>query len=90
MFQGEEWQKNQDFVDQLKKIADETGKTVAQVVINWTIHQDGITVALCGAKRAYQIEESAGAMGWKLSPDQLSRIEKAIAERGPIVSRAPV
>lgn len=90
MFQGMEWQKNQDFVDRLKEIAHEAGKTVAQVVINWTIHQSGITVALCGAKRAYQIEESAGAMGWKLSADQMSRIEKAIAERGPIVSRAPV
>ena len=35
------------------------GKSVSQVVINWTIHQPGITVALCGAKRPDQIRENA-------------------------------
>ncbi len=89
MFQGEEWQKNQDFLDRLREIADEIGKTVAQVVVNWTIHQSGITAALCGAKRAYQIEETAGAMGWKLTDDQLARINQALVERGtPIVKPA--
>ena len=90
MFQGEEWQKNQDFVDELREIASETGKSVSQVVINWTIHQPGITVALCGAKRAYQIEESAGAMGWELSDSHFERIQNAINKRGPIVSKAAV
>ena len=61
MFQGEEWNKNQDFIDELRGIADDLGKTVAQLVVNWTVHQIGITAALCGAKRAYQIEETAGA-----------------------------
>lgn len=82
MFQGEEWQKNQDFVDRLRSVADQAQKTVAQVVVNWTIHQPGITVALCGAKRAYQIEESAGAMGWQLSAEQLATIDAALRERG--------
>lgn len=82
MFQGEEWQKNQDFIDSLRKIADELNKTVAQVVVNWTIQQSGITAALCGAKRSYQIEESAGAMTWDLSKADLQRINQAIADRG--------
>ena len=89
MFQGEEFRKNQDFLDQLREIADETGKTVAQVVVNWTLQQAGITVALCGAKRAYQIEETAGAMGWQLAKEQLQKVEQALAERGvPIVKPA--
>lgn len=90
MFQGEEWRKNQDFLDELRAIAADCGKTVAQVVVNWTIHQPGITVALCGAKRAYQIEESAGAMGWRLSSDQTRRIDQAIARRGEAKSRSAV
>lgn len=65
-FQGEQWQRNQDFVDALRAEANRQGKTVAQLVVNWTIHQRGITSALCGAKRGYQIEETAGAMGWHL------------------------
>lgn len=90
MFQGEEWQKNQDFVDELRKIAEEVGKTVSQVVINWTIQQPGITVALCGAKRSFQIEESAGGFGWELTAVQLDKISKAIERRGKVITKAPV
>jgi aryl-alcohol dehydrogenase-like predicted oxidoreductase len=81
-YQGEEWDKNQAFVAELRRIAADAGRTVAQVVINWTIHQPGITSALCGAKRAWQIEETAGAMGWRLTPDQHAAVEAAIAARG--------
>ncbi len=81
-YQGEEWGKNQDFVDTLRRVAEGAGRTVAQVVVNWTIHQRGITAALCGAKRPWQIEETAGAMGWRLSAEQLATIEAAIAARG--------
>lgn len=90
MFQGEEWQKNQDFVDQLKKFADSIGRTVAQVVINWTIQRPGITTALCGAKRAYQIEETAQAMQFELSDSQLATIDALLRQRGIPVTRAAV
>jgi aryl-alcohol dehydrogenase-like predicted oxidoreductase len=90
MYHGDEWQKNQDFVDQLRAVAADAGKTVAQVVINWTIHRPGITVALCGAKRPEQIRETAGAMGWQLSREQLARIDEAIARRGEPITRSPV
>jgi aryl-alcohol dehydrogenase-like predicted oxidoreductase len=88
MFQGAEWEKNQDFVDVLRAIAQAEGRTVSQVVVNWTIHRPGITVALCGAKRPYQIEETAGAMGWTLSRETVDRIDQAIAARGQPASRA--
>lgn len=90
MFQGDEWHKNQDFVERLSEIADEAGKTVGQVVINWTMNRPGITAALVGAKRAYQVEETAGAMGWTLTPEQLQAIETAILERGEPITRAAV
>src|SRR4029079_6866249 len=67
MFQGEEWQKNQDFLEKLRPIAAESGKSVAELVLNWTIHQPGITAALCGAKRPQQIRANAGGMGWRLT-----------------------
>jgi aryl-alcohol dehydrogenase-like predicted oxidoreductase len=64
MFQGKEWEKNQDFLDDLRKISQQCNKTVAQVAVNWLIQQPAIASALCGAKRAYQIEETAAAMMW--------------------------
>ncbi len=90
MFQGTEWEKNHDFIDALREIADEIGTTLAQLVINWTIGQPGITAALCGAKRPDQIRDNAAALSWSLTLEQLARIDQAIAERGPIVSRGAV
>jgi aryl-alcohol dehydrogenase-like predicted oxidoreductase len=110
MYQGDEWQKNQDFIDRLRQAAELTGHTgvvrgspdppvvrgspdparlptVAQLVINWTIHQPGITAALCGAKRRWQIEETAGAMGWTLTDAQQALIDAAIVARGEAASK---
>ena len=90
MFQGAEWQKNQDFLDELRTIAADAGKTVVQLVVNWTIHQPGITAGLCGAKRPEQILETAGALGWRLKPDLAARIDQALARRGPPLVRGAV
>ncbi|MCE9547833.1 MAG: aldo/keto reductase [Planctomycetia bacterium] len=81
-FQGEEWVRNQELIDRLRPIAEECGRTLAQMAVNWTIHQPGITSALCGAKRPEQIRENAGALGWRLTADQLARIDAALEERG--------
>lgn len=89
MFQGPEYQKNLDFVDRLREVADSAGKTVAQVVINWTIHRSGVTVAICGAKRAAQVADNADAMGWQLSSEELARIDRALNERGTPVTVSP-
>jgi aryl-alcohol dehydrogenase-like predicted oxidoreductase len=90
MFHGDEWRKNQDFLDKLRPIAAEAGKSVAELVMNWTIHQPGITAALCGAKRPDQIQANAGGMGWRLNTAQLARIQQALGERGASVSRGAV
>ncbi len=87
MFQGQEWGKNQGFVDQLRVISTKLGKTVAQLVLNWTIHQPGITAALCGSQRAFQVKENADAMCWKLTQEIELEISDAIRARGPIISR---
>ena len=36
------------------------------------------------------IRDNASAWGWRLSTDQLARIDQALARRGPIVTRSPV
>lgn len=87
MFQGAEWQMNQDLVDRLRPIAESLGKTLAGVVINWTIRQPGITAALCGAKRPQQIAETADAMVWRLPPEHLAQIDAALIARGQAATR---
>lgn len=75
IFQGEAWQRAQDLLDQLHRLANPLECTVAQLVIAWTLAQPGITVALCGAKRAEQITETAGAMHLSLPKDVMDQID---------------
>lgn len=86
-FQGEEWEKNLALVENLRIIAEETGHSVAQLVLRWTLQQPGITCALCGARRPEQVRENAGGSDWELTAEQLARIEKLLAERGTPAAR---
>lgn len=90
IFQGEQWTKTHDFVDKLRVIAADLDCTVAQLVVAWTIQRSGITAALCGAKRPEQITETAAAMSLSLGDEPLAAIDRAIAERGEVISRAAV
>lgn len=90
MFFGEEWQKNQDFLDVLRAMSAEISRPVSQIVLNWTVQRRGITVALCGAKRPHQIQQNADAMTWQLTPTEVARVDAAIAARGPIISKSAV
>ncbi len=76
IYQGQAWQRSQDLLDKLRELAGELGCTVAQLVIAWTLHQPGISVALCGAKRPEQIEETAAAMPIRLDEKQLASIDR--------------
>ncbi len=48
MYQGEEWERNQDFIDQLREIAADLRWTVARLVVHWTMHQEGVTTFCAG------------------------------------------
>lgn len=90
MFQGEEFQRNVALVEELRAIATDCGHTVAELVLNWTIQQPGITVALCGAKNAEQARENAGGQEWTLTVEQLATIDLAIQRRGVPVMQSAV
>lgn len=78
VYQGQQWQRAQDLLDQLRTISNQLNCTVSQLVIAWTLAQPGITVALCGAKRADQIEETAAAMELDLPSEIASRISQTL------------
>jgi aryl-alcohol dehydrogenase-like predicted oxidoreductase len=82
VYQDEAWQRAQDLLDHLRKMAQDINCTVAQLVVAWTINQPGITTALCGAKRAAQIVEISQAMSLRLNQSDLSRIDQWISEIG--------
>jgi diketogulonate reductase-like aldo/keto reductase len=67
-------------VDELRRIGDRHGgKTPAQVALNWVIAKGAIPIP--GAKNADQAEENAGALGWRLSDDEVRTLD-GLAKQG--------
>jgi len=58
----------------LREVAERHGKTPAQVSLNWLIAKGALPIP--GAKNASQAEQNAGALGWLLSPDEVSVLEE--------------
>ena len=56
--------------------------TLGQLVIAWTVAQPGVTCALCGARKAADAIENAGAGTMQLDPDDIERIRRDAAALG--------
>jgi aryl-alcohol dehydrogenase-like predicted oxidoreductase len=65
-------------LEKIKPIADRHKASYTQVVINWTIHEPGITAALVGARNAEQSAHNAQAMQIKLTDDERRQIRAAL------------
>lgn len=65
--------------DKLRKIADERGVTLSQLVLNWTVQQPGITCALAGARNAEQVLDNVRATEFSLSKEELSHINEIVS-----------
>lgn len=61
----------------LEKIAKVRGKTIAQVAMNWLLREENV-VPIPGAKNPVQVEENAGAAGWRLSEQELMEIDSVL------------
>ncbi len=70
-------------VDVLLEIANETGKTVPQIAINWLLHRPTVATVLIGARDEAQLRENLGAVGWQLSDEQTARLDNASAVTPP-------
>lgn len=77
-FIGARYRRNLNIVDRLKSMAREYGKTVSQLVINWTASYPGITSPIVGAKRPSQVLENAGGVGWTLRDEDIAQVEKLL------------
>ena len=64
----------------LTALARETGRTPAQVALNWCLCLDGV-VAIPKSNHPARIIENAGASGWRLNADQIRRLDQTILFR---------
>ena len=66
-------------VDALDEVAQETGKLVPQVALNWLLQRPTVSSIVVGARNEEQLKQNLGAVGWKLSPEQVAKLDAASA-----------
>ena len=77
-FQEENFRKNLELADKVRKISDEKGITPSQLALAWLLYQGGDIVPIPGTKRRERLEENAAAADVTLADEDLRRIEEAI------------
>ena len=48
-----------------------TGKTPGQVAIRWLLQTPPVTSVIVGITKVYQLEDNMGAVGWKLTDEEV-------------------
>ena len=71
-----------DVIDALTAIANETGRTIPQVALNWVLRRPTVSTMIIGARDEVQLRESLGAADFALSPEQLARLD-TVSDRQP-------
>jgi len=65
-----------DIVDVLDQLVEETGKTAAQISLNWVLQRPTVANVIIGARNEEQLKQNLGAVGWNLTTDQVKRLDK--------------
>ncbi|MGA7919257.1 MAG: aldo/keto reductase [Candidatus Acidiferrales bacterium] len=64
-------------VDAIDEIAKATGKTVAQIALNWLLQRPTVSNVIIGARNEEQLRQNLGAVGWNLAPNQVAKLDAA-------------
>lgn len=75
-YQGDQFFKNIDLVNQIKQVAEEKGITAAQLAIAWVIAKGYVPIP--GTKRVKYVEENIAATQVVLTAEDLARLEAII------------
>jgi len=68
-------------VDALDEVAQETGKTISQIALNWLLQRPTVSSIIIGARNEKQLRQNLGAVGWNLTADQVAKLDRASATR---------
>lgn len=69
-------------VDALDEVAQETGKSIPQIALNWLLLRPTVSTVVIGARNEEQLKQNLGAIGWNLTTEQVARLDAA-SDRSP-------
>ncbi|HSI48582.1 MAG TPA: aldo/keto reductase [Ideonella sp.] len=70
-------------IDAMSEVAEETGKTLPQIALNWLLQRPTVSSVLIGARTEEQLKQNLGALGWQLSAAQMDKLTTASATTPP-------
>ncbi|HMF72951.1 MAG TPA: aldo/keto reductase [Flavitalea sp.] len=73
-FSDENIKRTNEFLEKIKPLADAKRVSLGQLVLQWTVKQPGITIALVGARNAEQAIMNAKALDSSLTDDEMEEI----------------
>jgi aryl-alcohol dehydrogenase-like predicted oxidoreductase len=75
-FQGENFQKNLDLVDEVERLAAAKGVTPAQLALAWVLRQGDDIVPIPGTTDPDHLDENLGALDVSFTEEELERIDE--------------
>ena len=84
LFGPDHFLKNLRAVEELKGVAKRYGKTLPQLALNWTLSNPVISTALVGCRNPGEVDDNAGALGWKISDADMKEIDAIFAKHGAV------
>jgi aryl-alcohol dehydrogenase-like predicted oxidoreductase len=77
-FTGENRERNQRLVEELRHLAQEKGVSPSQLAIAWVLAKAPAIVPVIGSRTRAQLTESLGALEVSLTPSEVARLETAV------------
>ena len=69
-------------LDAVQEISAETGKSPAQIALNWLLQKPGVTAPIIGVRNLDHLKDNLGSTGWSLTGEQMAILNE--------VSRKPL
>ena len=85
MFGPEHFPNNIKAVEELKGMAAGYDKSLPQFALRWTLSHPVVSTALVGCRKAAEVEDNVGALGWDIRQADFAAID-AIFERNGVVT----
>ncbi len=77
-FQGENFAKNLELVEEVGRIAEAKGVTPAQLALAWILAKAPHTVTIPGTRKIHRLDENAASADVELTSDEVARLDGVI------------